>query len=1084
VPLSRLASFSREVDTQDSWVFREIRGCRRAGLVPASDIASNVPTGTDVHAFLIADVRGWTSFTQARGDEESGRLAGRFAEVAREVIKEHQGEVLELRGDEALCVFGSPRSAIRAAVALQQRFVDETIADPSLPLTVGIGLDAGEAVPVEGGYRGGALNVAARLCSRARAGEVLASGEIVHLARRIDGIRFTERGRADLKGLDQPVHVVAVRAESGDTVEAIAPFVRSTAPTPARHRRRNLVAGVIAFVLLVALVAVPLARRSAGSSEIAPNSIGVLDPESGELSSTIAMPSGPGAITAGSGSLWVTNPDAATVTRIDEGTKALVDTIHVGVDPAGIAAEEGAVWVVESGGPTVSRISPDTNEVVGDPIGVGNGPAGIAVGEGSVWVANRFDGTISKIDPDKGAVGEVVEKISVGLDPSGIAVGFGSVWVALAGSNQVVRIDPQTSEVASPIDVGNAPGSLVVSPDAVWVVNRIADTVSRIDPETNLEVEAIAVGDGPSGIAFVEGAVWVANGSDGTLSRIDPGSNAVGPAVRIDSIPQGLVNAGGSLWVTVRGTTTNHLGGTLRLVSEKVPPSFDPGVTYEEATWNILVIVGDGLVGFKRVGGVDGATLVPDLAVSLPTPTDDGKTYGFQLRPGIAYSNGEIVVASDFRRAIEREFPLKEPFSGESIGANYFGELVGGGACRLEPETCDLSRGIEADDEANTITFHLLRPDPEFLYKLATPFGFPVPASTPDEEQIRTGIPGTGPYRLEAPMTHHGLALVRNEHFRQWSVEAQPAGNVDRIEWTFGGTPENHANAVAKGEADYMGVPGETPSQIDDLRVKFAGQIYEHPRMTLFYLSLNTTLPPFNEPNVRRALNFAVDRRKVVELFGGPAAERLTCQVLPPGLPGYEPYCPYTTDPGPAGQWSGPDLDRAQRLVQRSGTAGTHVTVWYSDQFPVSPKAQAKYFVNLLEELHFEADLRWTADVFAPLSDPDRGVQIAPAGWGLDYPVPSSFIAPLVTCDSIPNPNYGAFCDKDIDRMIEHAARIPTEDPAASHQAWVEVDHAITDQAPIVVLANPNDFDFVSERLQNYQYNPQLGLLFAQVWVQ
>ena len=171
---------------------------------------------------MIADVRGWTSFTQARGDEEAGRLAGRFAQVAREVIREHQGEVLELRGDEALCVFGSPRSAIRAAVALQQRFVEETIADPSLPLTVGIGLDAGEAVPVEGGYRGGALNVAARLCSRARAGEVLASQEIVHLARRIDGVRFTERGQADLKGLDRPVHVVAVRAEVAEMLRATA----------------------------------------------------------------------------------------------------------------------------------------------------------------------------------------------------------------------------------------------------------------------------------------------------------------------------------------------------------------------------------------------------------------------------------------------------------------------------------------------------------------------------------------------------------------------------------------------------------------------------------------------------------------------------------------------------------------------------------------------------------------------------------------------------------------------------------------------------------------------------------------------
>jgi len=104
----------------------------------------------DVHAFLIADVRGWTMLTQERGDEDAARLAGHFAEVACGVVEAHRGHVLELRGDEALVVFGSPRSAIRGAVALEQRFVEETIADPSLPLTVGIGLDAGEAVPVEG----------------------------------------------------------------------------------------------------------------------------------------------------------------------------------------------------------------------------------------------------------------------------------------------------------------------------------------------------------------------------------------------------------------------------------------------------------------------------------------------------------------------------------------------------------------------------------------------------------------------------------------------------------------------------------------------------------------------------------------------------------------------------------------------------------------------------------------------------------------------------------------------------------------------------------------------------------------------
>jgi class 3 adenylate cyclase len=269
------------------------------------------PTGdsqAEVRTFLIADVRGWTAFTQERGDEEAARLAARLAEVTRSVVEDHR-RVLELRGDEAVVVFGSPRSAIRGAVALQRRFVEETIADPSLPLTVGIGLDAGEAVAVEGGYRGGALNVAARLCSLARAGEVLASQEIVHLALRVEGVRFTERGQTQLKGLDKPVHVVAVRSEERDDAAAIAPFVRSTAHASTTRFRSKAMLGAVAFALLAGLVAFPLITRTAqGTSEIEPNSIGILDPESGEVTATVALEDRPGALAVSrDADMWVTS---------------------------------------------------------------------------------------------------------------------------------------------------------------------------------------------------------------------------------------------------------------------------------------------------------------------------------------------------------------------------------------------------------------------------------------------------------------------------------------------------------------------------------------------------------------------------------------------------------------------------------------------------------------------------------------------------------------------------------------------------------------------------------------------------------
>lgn len=167
-----------------------------------------------VRTFLIADVRGYTRFTMERGDEEAARLAGIFARIAREVVTAHGGEVPELRGDEALAVFTSARSALRAAVALSRCYAEQTEKDPSLPLSVGIGLDAGEAIPVEGGYRGGALNLAARLCSLAGGGDVLSSETVIGLARKTEGIAFLDRGDVTLKGLVAPVRVIQIAADS------------------------------------------------------------------------------------------------------------------------------------------------------------------------------------------------------------------------------------------------------------------------------------------------------------------------------------------------------------------------------------------------------------------------------------------------------------------------------------------------------------------------------------------------------------------------------------------------------------------------------------------------------------------------------------------------------------------------------------------------------------------------------------------------------------------------------------------------------------------------------------------------------
>jgi class 3 adenylate cyclase/WD40 repeat protein len=197
-------------------------------------------SGTEIRTFLIADIRGYTSFTQSRGDEAAARLAARFAEIMREAVESRGGEVIELRGDEALAVFVSARQALHAAVDVQVVFADEVTLDPALPLRVGIGIDAGEAVSVEGGYRGGALNLAARLCSNAKPGEVLASQGVVHLARATDGISFHDHGTFEMKGLTEPVRAVLVTADGLDPSALGARLDAAAGTAPRRPVRADL----------------------------------------------------------------------------------------------------------------------------------------------------------------------------------------------------------------------------------------------------------------------------------------------------------------------------------------------------------------------------------------------------------------------------------------------------------------------------------------------------------------------------------------------------------------------------------------------------------------------------------------------------------------------------------------------------------------------------------------------------------------------------------------------------------------------------------------------------------------------------
>ena len=851
--------------------------------------------------------------------------------------------------------------------------------------------------------------------------------------------------------------------------DKLAAPVPSAAPNPDRapprsHRRLAAAAigaaAVVAGGLAVALTGGGTPRAPA---HVDANAVGVIDPRTGGIAEQVPLGGAPSHFAVGNGAVWVTNADGHMVLRIDPHRWIRVQKISVGDGPSGIAIGKGAVWVADSFDGTVSRIDPGTDEVV-QRILVGDSPEGVAFGSGSIWVANAADGTITRIDAVTGK-----RQRTIDVAANELAYGDHALWATDSSANTVWRIDPTTNMAVQPIAVGNGPAGLAFGNGSLWVANKLDGTVSQVDPRTNSIAGTVHVGGSPNGIDVGDEGAWVTDESGEAVVRIDPHGHVV-QRVGVGNHPTGLAvdDASGRVLVGVRPSGAGHRGGKLTLSANFIA-SIDPAVAYGVNEWSVLNVTGDGLTAFDRTDGGSG-TLVPDLAVSLPTPTSFGKTYTFRVRRNIRYSSGRLVKASDIRYAIERDFR----FGSASPSTGFFQGVVGASACDTAPRHCELSKGIVVNDSAGTVTFHLTRPDPELLYKLAMPFAYAVPAGTPARDIGRYPLPATGPYVIAAYRPKHSLKLVRNPHFEEWSEAAQPDGHPDEIIVRIGVGADRTIAAVENGHADgydSWGPGGPPADRLRELRTRFASQLHVNPRPVTVGFFLNPHLPPFDDVRVRRAVNYAANRALAVNRIGGPEAGRPTCQILPPNFPGYEPYCPYTAQSRGDGAWVAPDLARARKLVAAAKTKGERVTVWFDKWAWQWFGELGPYMTSLLRSLGYQPSVR-----FAP-NENTRGHQIGFVAWAADYPSAWDFLTPL-TCGS-----WSQFCDPSIDREEARALEAEATDPEGANLRWARIDRHFVDEAAWLPLVTPRWIDFLSTRVGNYEENPQWGMLIDQLWV-
>jgi peptide/nickel transport system substrate-binding protein len=531
------------------------------------------------------------------------------------------------------------------------------------------------------------------------------------------------------------------------------------------------------------------------------------------------------------------------------------------------------------------------------------------------------------------------------------------------------------------------------------------------------------------------------------------------------------------------GSTSAHKGGTFTILANSAFGVADPAQNYTLEEWQLLINTHDGLVGFAKVGGVPGTKIVPDLATAIPTPTNNGKTYVFNIRKGIKFSNGQVLKPSDFVTTFDRQFSVPGPTS-------FYSGIVGASKCSTKG--CDLSKagGVVANDSAYTLTINLTAPDPEIMDQLALPFAYAVPANTSPKLTGNNVPPGTGPYMWKSYNPNTEAVLVRNPYFKVWSKVAQPAGNPNEIIEKYGLPVSSEVTQVQNGQAQEVFDGDQIPSdQLTTLNSpQYASQVHVNTLTADWYMALNTTKPPFNNLMARQAINYAANRSAYVKIAGGPSLAVPACQILPPNFPSYTAYCPYTT--GSQTVWSGANVAKAKQLVQQSGTKGDTVVVnSTNDQVGT---ALAEQMVKDLQSIGYKATTQLlTASnqyPFVQNSANSSKWDVAWSAWYQDYPAPSDFLNVLLGCGTIhknsdASPNIAEFCDKSINNLITKAEADGSTNPTEAASLWTQVDHMDTQQAPWVDLYNPKQIDFLAKSVHGYQWNPQWYILIDQLWL-
>jgi len=487
----------------------------------------------------------------------------------------------------------------------------------------------------------------------------------------------------------------------------------------------------------------------------------------------------------------------------------------------------------------------------------------------------------------------------------------------------------------------------------------------------------------------------------------------------------------------------------------------DPNRWYFAVTWGLANGLCTTLVRYADQPGTGGTSIVPGTA-NLPTVSSNGLVWTFTMRPGAKFSDGKTITPADIKYTFMR---LMAPKVNTGTGV-YFTNLIGANAYMAGKATT--IPGITTT--ANSVSFHLSSPDGAFIYKAALPTTCPVPVGTP-LKPIESGALeenyASGPFKLQSYEPSRQIVMVFNKNYDQ---ALGVRGHVAKIVFTIGDASNQ---AVLQIEAGQLDINTSNLATADILKISqnaaLASQVHSAARPSVTYIFLNNQVPPLNNLDVRKAINFAINRTAILAQWGGPLAGAPSDQIIPAGQADYKQYTVYPNTP---------NLAEAKKLMKAAGVK-TPVSLVLRTQ------NDAPGFINMAQVI--QANLKPIGINVQIVGSPNSvnssyivnykaHVPLGIEPWSLDFPDGEAIInTGLDPATPDAYANMARFADKS---FISPFNNVLALQGAARNAAYEQLDQQImAQQAPYAPIFNPKWYDFVSKRLGGYVYSEAMDAI-------